>query len=158
MSPKVSIITATRNAMAHLPALADAILRHPPGLLEWIVIDCVSCDGTVEYLRGLGDPRLRWVSEPDSGIYDAWNKGVEQAGGRWILFLGAEDRPGPGWIEACGAVPELDLVYGDLDVSANQVVHPRSGKLKLRTGNFPGVSGEPPQSSQVLPFQSSPFR
>lgn len=116
MSPKVSIITATRNAMAHLPALADAILRHPPGLLEWIVIDCVSCDGTVEFLKGLRDPRLRWVSEPDSGIYDAWNKGVDLAEGQWLMFLGADDLPGPGWVEACAAAPEVDLVYGDFKI------------------------------------------
>lgn len=116
MNPKVSIITATRNAMAHLPALADAILRHPPGLLEWIVIDCVSNDGTVEYLKSLSDPRIRWVSEPDSGIYDAWNKGIERASGRWLMFLGADDRPGDGWLETCAAAPDVDLVYGELEI------------------------------------------
>ncbi len=114
MVPLVSIITATRNARADLPGLAEAVLRLPSDRVEWIVIDGASTDGTTRFLEGLGDPRVRWWSEPDSGIYDAWNKGVDRALGRWILFLGADDRPGPGWIEACAAAPEVDLVYGDL--------------------------------------------
>jgi glycosyltransferase involved in cell wall biosynthesis len=116
MGPKVSVITATRNAAKHLPALASQVLRYPPELLEWIVVDSLSDDGTVEYLRGLRDDKLVWISERDSGIYDAWNKGVDRARGVWLMFAGADDLLGEGWIEACAQAPEVDLVYGDLEI------------------------------------------
>lgn len=129
MQPDISIITATRDAMAHLPVLAQAILRQPPGLVEWIVIDSVSSDGTVEFLSSIDDSRLVWISEADSGIYDAWNKGVNRARGRWIIFLGADDVVDDQWLEACAHAPSVDLLYGDLEMrdASGQfltVVHP----------------------------------
>jgi glycosyltransferase involved in cell wall biosynthesis len=116
MRPQISIITATRNAISHLPGLAESLLRHPGSLMEWVVIDGVSDDGTVEYLRGIDDPRLTWISEADTGIYDAWNKGVARARGDLLMFIGADDRVGEGWLEACGAAPPADLLYGDLEI------------------------------------------
>ena len=56
---------------------------------EYIIVDGASTDGTVEWLRTQSD--IRWVSEPDKGIYDAMNKGVQMAKGEWILFLNARD-------------------------------------------------------------------
>lgn len=116
MTPQISVITATRNALKDLPALASSLLRYPPDLIEWVVVDALSDDGTVQYLQDLRDPRVSWTSEADSGIYDAWNKGVNRARGRWIMFLGADDEVGQGWLEACAAAPDVDLVYGALQV------------------------------------------
>lgn len=89
--PLVTIITATYNAAAHLPNLVKSIREQLYGNFEWIVVDGVSKDGTLDILRQNEDVIDYWVSEPDKGIYDAWNKGIRHANGDWILFLGADD-------------------------------------------------------------------
>lgn len=56
-----------------------------------MIIDGASTDKTLSLLNEYKDPRLKVMSEPDSGIYDAWNKGLAIARGAWILFLGGDD-------------------------------------------------------------------
>lgn len=78
-------IVKTHASLAHL-AQADDIS------FEWIVVDGGSNDGTREYLENLnGIYNLRFVSEPDNGIYDAMNKGIEMAQGKFALFLNSGD-------------------------------------------------------------------
>lgn len=90
-APLISIITATRNALHHLPALASSIRAQTYAPIEWIVVDGASTDGTPDYLAQNEDVVDCWISEPDRGIYAAWNKGLRQARGEWICFLGADD-------------------------------------------------------------------
>jgi glycosyltransferase involved in cell wall biosynthesis len=59
--------------------------------VEYIVIDGASTDDTLQILNSDRGTVARWTSEPDNGIYDAFNKGVRAARGEWILFLGAGD-------------------------------------------------------------------
>jgi glycosyltransferase involved in cell wall biosynthesis len=83
--------------------------------VEILVIDGGSTDGTPDMLRAHGD-RLRWISEPDNGVYDAMNKGVARARGRWLLFLGAGDRLRPGVLaRVAPRLPRntLAFVYGN---------------------------------------------
>lgn len=58
---------------------------------ELIIIDGGSKDRTVDLLRENRDKIAFWISEPDCGIYNAWNKGLAQAHGEWVCFLGADD-------------------------------------------------------------------
>ncbi len=75
------IVKTPSASLAHL-AQADDIA------FEWIVVDGGSNDGTREYLENLnGIYNLRFVSEPDNGIYDAMNKGIAMAQGKFALFL-----------------------------------------------------------------------
>jgi hypothetical protein len=90
-SPFISIVTSTRNAARQLPNASNAMRQQSYSNFEWIIIDGASTDGTVELIQESGDIVDRWISEPDSGIYDAWNKGLELARGAWICFLGADD-------------------------------------------------------------------
>jgi len=90
--PLVSIITATFNAAHCLPMTIQSIREQSYGNIEWIVVDGASKDATVELIRQNEDVIDFWLSEPDTGIYDAWNKGLEHAHGEWICFLGADDR------------------------------------------------------------------
>ena len=89
--PLVTIITATFNAAAHLPKTIQSIRGLTYKNIEWIIIDGGSTDQTVELIIKNEDVVDYWVSEPDFGIYDAWNKGLEKANGEWIAFLGAGD-------------------------------------------------------------------
>lgn len=90
-SPLVTIITSTFNAAEHLPDAIKSIREQAYGNVEWIVVDGASQDGTGDLLRQNEDVIDYWISEPDSGIYDAWNKGLALAQGEWICFLGADD-------------------------------------------------------------------
>ena len=59
--------------------------------IEHIVIDGGSTDGSIEILERHSSLLAYWVSEPDRGVFDAWNKGLSMASGEWIAFLGADD-------------------------------------------------------------------
>ncbi|MBK7899121.1 MAG: glycosyltransferase [Azonexus sp.] len=87
----VSIITATYNAGAMLRHTIRSLREQVFRDFEWIVIDGGSTDGTFQLLEGNKDLLSYWVSEPDSGIYDAWNKACAHIHGQWVLFLGAGD-------------------------------------------------------------------
>lgn len=90
-APLITIITATYNSAQCLPKAINSIRGQSYSNVEWIIVDGASQDGTVELLRNNEDIIDCWVSEPDSGIYEAWNKGVKMANGKFICFLGADD-------------------------------------------------------------------
>lgn len=69
---------------------AASISNQTSNEFEWIVIDGGSTDGTVEFLQGL-ESIDHFISEQDDGIYDAMNKGIQLARGRYCLFLNAGD-------------------------------------------------------------------
>lgn len=94
MPPRLSIVTVTYNARAHVPASLESVLMQTFHDLEWLLIDGASKDGTVEAAQELCQgswlvPRI--LSEPDRGIYDAMNKGLALAQGDYVLFLNAGD-------------------------------------------------------------------
>lgn len=91
-APFFSVITATHNSVNELPRCIESVAGQTFARVEHLVIDGDSDDGTVEVLKDYEKHLASWVSEPDEGIYDAWNKGVSLARGTWILFLGADDR------------------------------------------------------------------
>ncbi|MCW2972362.1 MAG: glycosyltransferase [Thermoleophilia bacterium] len=85
----VSIIVATWNAAATLEACLASIAAQTHPAIELVVADGASSDATVEIAQRYEPAVL--ISEPDDGIYDAWNKALRQATGDWVLFLGADD-------------------------------------------------------------------
>lgn len=89
--PLITIITATYNAAKHLPYTIKSIREQTYKNIEWIVVDGASQDSTVELLKQNEDIVDYWVSEPDRGIADAWNKGLALASGCGVLILNAGD-------------------------------------------------------------------
>jgi len=124
--PLISVIIPTFNSGAKITATVAAVLSQRQGLYELLVIDGGSSDDTLTHLRAQG-PALRYLSEPDEGIYDAMNKGIRLTSGEFLYFLGAGDRLLPGVLEAIAAeirkLPSQSrtarptLLYGNVNLS-----------------------------------------
>ncbi len=110
---KISIIIVTYNAAQTLEVCLQSIFKQRYTNVEIIVIDGQSTDGTIDILKRYSAQIAFWKSEKDTGIYDAMNKGLKQATGKWIYFLGADDML---FAEFSDLVDELDdehcIYYG----------------------------------------------
>lgn len=87
---KVSIVTITYNSEKTLKDTIESVLSQDYDNIEYIVADGLSKDGTVDILKSYGD-KISWVSEKDSGIYDAMSKGVARATGDIIGIINSDD-------------------------------------------------------------------
>ncbi|KPJ90247.1 MAG: family 2 glycosyl transferase [Gammaproteobacteria bacterium SG8_11] len=115
--PQISIITAVHNGEKTLRKCFDRIKNQSIDL-EHIVIDGASTDSTLEIIHDYEDYIARCISEPDSGIYDAMNKGVKIATGDIIGILNADDfYPSSNILQKVVKVFDdnnVDACYGDL--------------------------------------------
>jgi glycosyltransferase involved in cell wall biosynthesis len=89
--PLISVVVATFNAVATLERCIKSVSGQTCRRKELIVIDGASKDGTVEILKRNSEKIAYWVTEPDRGIYHAWNKALKVVRGDWKYFLGADD-------------------------------------------------------------------
>lgn len=89
--PRITIITSTFNCAEALKTTAASLREQTYKNIQWIVADGASRDGTVDVIKANQDIVTDWFSEPDSGIYDAWNKACKLINGDWVFFLGAGD-------------------------------------------------------------------
>lgn len=88
---KISIITVSFNAVNVIEDTILSIINQTYPNIEYIIIDGGSTDGTIEIIKKYEDKISYWISESDSGIYDAMNKGIDKATGEWINFMNAGD-------------------------------------------------------------------
>lgn len=88
---KISIITVAFNAAATIADTLGSVRAQVDANLEHIVVDGASRDATLQVVAAHAHNRLRWISEPDAGLYDAMGKGVSLATGDYIGFLNADD-------------------------------------------------------------------
>lgn len=89
--PLITVITVVFNDKKHLEDTLLSVTNQTYEFIEYIVIDGGSTDGTVELIKQYESQISYWVSEPDNGIYDAMNKGIERAKGDWINFMNSGD-------------------------------------------------------------------
>lgn len=115
MNPSISVVVATRNRAASLERMLAELFWGGLEGVEVVVVDGASTDGTIELLRSYG-ARIRWISEPDRGEYDALNKGIGMARGSVVKWMSDDDALLPG---VCGcareyfeAHPEVDILFG----------------------------------------------
>lgn len=90
--PLISIITVIFNGEQYLEETIQSILNQTYDNVEYIVIDGGSTDGTLDIIKKYDNQIDYWVSEKDSGIYDAMNKGIRMSTGKWLNFLNGGDR------------------------------------------------------------------
>ena len=98
--PLVSVITVCRNAQSTIAQAVDSVLAQTYPDVEHIIIDGASTDSTMRILKDYNDKIACVVSEPDTGIYNAMNKGLGYALGSYIVILNADDRLEPQFIQA----------------------------------------------------------
>ena len=110
-TPTVTIITVTYNAKAFISSCIDSVASQHFKNIEHVILDGGSTDGTISLLERYEEKIAYWRSEPDNGIYDAMNKAVKYAKGKWILFLGADDTLLPGFSEMAALLKDESCVY-----------------------------------------------
>ena len=118
---KISIITATYNSEKTLRNTLESILGQTYQDYESIIVDGASKDGTMDLVREF-EPRfkgrMKWISEPDKGIYDAMNKGIRMASGEVVGILNSDDfYTSNDVLEAVAKTFEgsdIDACYGDI--------------------------------------------
>jgi len=93
MGPKVSIITPAFNEIKVIENCILSVVHQDYNNIEHLIIDGGSEDGTVEVIEKYATnyKTINWISEADQGIYDAMNKGIRNAEGEYLFFLGADD-------------------------------------------------------------------
>lgn len=90
--PVISVITICRNEVNSIPETIETVFLQDKSVLEYIVVDGASTDGTAEYLKSIESQINTLISEKDKGIYDAMNKGLKVATGELVYFLNGGDR------------------------------------------------------------------
>lgn len=87
----ITIITITYNASATLRRTIESVVAQEYSKIEYIIVDGASTDGTVDIIKEYPNVVTRYVSEPDKGLYDAMNKGLQMATGEYVWFVNAGD-------------------------------------------------------------------
>lgn len=132
-NPKVSIIIAAYNAGITIEKALCSIERQSFHDWECLIIDGMSKDDTEKKVKYFvdKDKRFRLFSEPDKGVYDAFNKGWQKAHGEWIYYLGSDDELLQDGIKSLMEHADgVDLVYGGIKMKY------RSGRTKDKEPSF----------------------
>jgi glycosyltransferase involved in cell wall biosynthesis len=146
---KVSIITVCYNSRNTIEQTIESVLKQTYNNIEYLIIDGGSTDGTIDiiqkYEKKFGE-RLRWISEPDNGIYDAMNKGIDMATGELIGIINSDDWYEINAVESAVKVVDINhpyqIIYGMIRVIENghesQVYLNRHESIERATLAHPG--------------------
>lgn len=119
---KISIITVAYNSASTITDTFDSVLSQTYKDIEYIVVDGASKDSTVDLIRAYEprfEGRMKWVSEPDKGLYDAMNKGIDMATGDVVGILNSDDLFSSVEVvekisQELSTNPSIDCIYGDV--------------------------------------------
>jgi glycosyltransferase involved in cell wall biosynthesis len=115
---KISVVTITYNSAATLRDTIESVLAQEYKNVEYLIIDGGSTDETIDIIGSYSDDRIKWISEPDKGIYDAMSKGKRMATGNVVGVLNSDDfYPDNQVLNRVAQAftnETVDAVYGDL--------------------------------------------
>jgi glycosyltransferase involved in cell wall biosynthesis len=115
----VSIVTICYNAAETLERTLDSVAAQTYAPIEYVIVDGGSTDGSLDLIRRREPDVARWISEPDNGIADAFNKGIAMTTGDYVAFVNADDWLGRDQIAVAVAALEdsgAAFVHGDLEL------------------------------------------
>ncbi|CAM1345188.1 glycosyltransferase family 2 protein [Tenacibaculum amylolyticum] len=135
-----SVITVSYNSGKTIKDTITSVLNQNTDGYEYVIIDGASTDNTIAILKSFEakfkekNISYRWFSEPDNGIYDAFNKGIQKSKGKWISFLGSDDsyieNSLQHYINALKSVAsDVDFIHGNVKLADKKVF---SGEWKWK--------------------------
>lgn len=134
----ISIITVNKNNAAGLQRTIDSVMSQTSRNYEFVVIDGASTDESTAVLEKHRKDLSYSVSEPDTGIYQAMNKGIRHSTGNYLLFLNSGD-----WLHDAGVLEavtpylrDYDVISGDIDIYDQGKWHAMQSEDKLTVGHF----------------------
>ncbi len=134
-----SIITPVYNGGLKIEKTIHSVLSQDESLFEYIIVDGGSTDETLDIAEQYED-KIEIISEPDEGVYDAMNKGIDVATGKYLYFLGAGDSLRSNILSSlAGGMPEGELwfVYGNVYMLERGIIYDGEfNKAKLRKYNI----------------------
>lgn len=132
--PLISIITVNLNDVEGLERTMKSVFDQTWQEFEFIVVDGGSLDGSRELILKNKDCIDHWVSEPDKGIYNAMNKGIEMSSGKYLLFLNSGDHFYDHQVlyESFGYLKKHELISFDLQVIGKEFQEKISKPKELR--------------------------
>ena len=128
MAYKLSIITINYNNFEGLKKTVESVISQTYTDFQYIVIDGNSNDGSAEFLKTVKRDDYNYISEPDSGIYNAMNKGIKIAKGKYLLFLNSGD-----FLENDNVLHTINHhLDGDYSILAGNIVFDEDSGRRLR--------------------------
>lgn len=123
--PILSIITVSYNAVSTIETTIQSVVKQTYPSIEYIIIDGGSTDGTIDVINKYSKAIRYWISEPDKGIYDAMNKGIEKAMGDYFFFLGDDQLISPTIISSIFTenIKDYSLIYGNVIYTSGNVFY-----------------------------------
>ena len=118
LMPLLTVITVVRNCEQFIEQTILSVINQKYQNIEYIIIDGNSTDRTLDIIKTYENRIDYWISESDTGIYDAMNKGIKHATGDWINFMNAGDEFFN--TEVCKRIADelvihkSDVIYGDI--------------------------------------------
>lgn len=125
----VTIITVCQNSEATIRDTIESVLNQTYNNIEYIIVDGKSNDSTLEIIKSYQNKfkernfNYLWISETDTGIYEALNKGVKLASGNWISFIGSDDKYTENAVELYmknRPKNDVDLMYSNIKIKGKK--------------------------------------
>jgi glycosyltransferase involved in cell wall biosynthesis len=116
--PKLSVITIVYNNVRDIERTMLSVINQTYPQIEYILVDGLSTDGTLEVINRYADKITRLISEKDDGIYDAMNKGLAAATGDYVLFMNSGDEfyDINTVVHVFAAADDADIYYGETEM------------------------------------------
>lgn len=137
--PLISVVTVVYNGEKYLEQTIKSVLNQDYDNVEYIVIDGGSTDKTLDIIKKYDHAIDYWVSEPDSGIYNAMNKGISLCTGDYVAFLNADDWYVDGIVHSVFLAlkdGDVDYVFGNVNilrgVNESRIFYPRLSEYKFK--------------------------
>ena len=139
MQPKISIITISYNSVKTIEETIKSVLSQEYSNLEYIIIDANSTDGTVDIIKKYENELAYWVSEPDKGISDGFNKGILVATGDIIGIVNSDDIYLPGTLNTVAQAYEegIDVYRGAIMIHNDEKNEEYTYQPSMKFGMIP---------------------